>query len=306
MSKPPRDNVPTSPALQLIDAFDTWYAALEERHFARLTFSEVRRALQALSGLYVERRRRMRPGSPFDSAGKRAAFALFYGPLHFLQVRHLIRALGVCPGNYKRRGHGACAAADEQPAQIVDLGCGTGAAGAAWAVEMGGRSRIVGLDRNTWAVQEARWTYRVLGLKGQARREELDRARLRQKDSAIIAAFSINELAAETRSRMLCTLLSAARTGSVVLIIEPIAHRITPWWNEWADAFIKAGGRADDWRFAGDLPERLRLMDRSAGLDHTCLTCRSLWLRAASPRTSGGAGETRVECRMSSAEGVIQ
>lgn len=269
---------PESPALPLADAFDTWYAALEERHFARLTFSEVRRALQALSGLYVERRGRMQPGSALDSAGKRAAFALFYSPLHFLQVRHLVRALGARPSHSSHRAHGACGTADEQAVRIVDLGCGAGAAGAAWALETGGRSRIVGLDRHAWTVEEARWTYHVLGLKGQARREELDRVRLSRGDSAIVAAFSISELAVETRSRMLRTLLSAARAGSVVLIVEPIARRITPWWNEWADAFIEVGGRADDWRFASKLPERLRLMDRSAGLDHTYLTCRSLWL----------------------------
>jgi len=38
------------------DPFPAYYAALEARHRAELTFAEVRRALQALSSLYVERR----------------------------------------------------------------------------------------------------------------------------------------------------------------------------------------------------------------------------------------------------------
>ena len=54
-----------------------------------------------------------------DSAGKRAAFALFYAPLHFIAVTEVIRAL---------------ATSREAPATILDLGCGTGAAGAAWAL----------------------------------------------------------------------------------------------------------------------------------------------------------------------------
>jgi len=38
------------------------------------------------------------------------------------------------------------------------------------------------------------------------------------------------------------------------------------------------GAREDEWRFAAELPERMRLLDRAAGLDHAVLTARSLWL----------------------------
>jgi len=54
---------------------------------------EVTRALRALSSAYVERRHKVHAGATLDSAGKRAAFALFYGPLHFLCVAHLVSAL---------------------------------------------------------------------------------------------------------------------------------------------------------------------------------------------------------------------
>ena len=43
-------------------------------------------------------------------------------------------------------------------------------------------------------------------------------------------------------------------------------------------AFRAAGGRADTWRFKAVLPERMRLMDKAAGLHHQELTARSLWL----------------------------
>ena len=42
-------------------------------------------------------------------------------------------------------------------------------AGAAWALGAGGTPVITGIDRHPWAVDEARWTYRQLGLHGQAR-----------------------------------------------------------------------------------------------------------------------------------------
>jgi len=136
------------------DRFDAWYAELTARHLERLTFQELRRAVQALSSLYVERRERIDSGTALHGAGKRAAQALFFGPLHLLLVRRIVAALG---------------AASPPPRTIADLGCGTGAAGAAWALEAGGRPRLAATDRDAWAVTEAAWTQRSLGLRGQAR-----------------------------------------------------------------------------------------------------------------------------------------
>src|SRR5688500_19653458 len=76
------------------DTLSDWLAALEERHLANLRVPEVTRALRALSSAYVQRRHKVAAGATLDSAGKRAAFALFYGPLHFLTVAHVVRALG--------------------------------------------------------------------------------------------------------------------------------------------------------------------------------------------------------------------
>ena len=60
------------------DPFPAYYEALESRHRAELTFAEVRRALQALSSLYVERRDGIALGKALEGRGKRAAFALYY------------------------------------------------------------------------------------------------------------------------------------------------------------------------------------------------------------------------------------
>ena len=72
---------------------ERWLTALESRHFSDLTFQEVSRSLRALSATYVERRDRLREGAALSGAGKRAAFAVFYGPLHYLLVREIVRAI---------------------------------------------------------------------------------------------------------------------------------------------------------------------------------------------------------------------
>src|SRR3989441_12121558 len=96
------------------DRFVHWFEALEQRHLRNLNFSEIRRSVQALSSLYVSRRGRPEGSSALDGAGKRAAFAMFFGPLHFLLVREIVRALDA------RIPHDSA---------IFDLGCGTGVAG---------------------------------------------------------------------------------------------------------------------------------------------------------------------------------
>jgi hypothetical protein len=242
---------------------ETWYAALEERHLASLTFPEVRRALQALSALYVAKREKIAGGAALDGAGKRAAFALFYAPLHFATVGEVVLALH---------------ADDPPPAGIVDLGCGTGAAGAAWAIRSGGGSRISGIDTSGWAIGEADWNTRVLGVRATYRRGDLLGVRLGAPGQGIIAAYTLNEMSDEARETMRERLLTAARRGSRVLVVEPIAKRPVPWWASWEEAFTAAGGRADTWRFPARLPDRMKLLDKAAGLDHQQLTARSLWL----------------------------
>lgn len=241
---------------------EQWLEAAEARYLADLTPSELTRSLKALSSCYVERRAGLSSGQALSGAGKRAAFALFYAPLHFLVVREIARAL---IGNGRATG---------RPFPIVDLGCGTGAAGAAWAATTLGR--VTGYDVNPWAVQEAGWTYRVLGVDGQARRASIDRVRWPSQPSDLLAAFLVNELPSAARDALLPKLQDAARRGHRVLVIEPIARRVSPWFAAWQAAFETVGGRAGDWRFRVDLPPLVGRLDRAAGLDHRELTARTL------------------------------
>jgi len=243
------------------DLFPVWYAELETRHLQDLTFAELRRALTALSTVYVERRTTITRGAALDSAGKRAAFAMFYGPLHFLAVSHVIRELR------PRKPY---------PKRIIDIGCGTGAAGAAWAVAVGCKPSLRGYDLHPWAVKEAGWTWKQFGLEHAVARRDVSKVPMPGKKDGLLAAWVVNELREEIRDGLLPRLIGAAELGAEILIVEPIAKRPAPWWDTWAERFLQAGGRADHWDFQPEMPESLRLLDRAAKLDHRRFKLRTL------------------------------
>jgi Methyltransferase domain len=243
-------------------AFDTWIHDLETRHLANLRFAEVSRALRALSSTYIERRATIHHGAALAGAGKRAAFALFYGPLHYLIIREVVRGLEACIPD---------------PAVLVDLGCGTGASGAAWAAQVSPQRPAIAIDRNPWAIAEAAHTYRHFGLRVRTSQGDMASAAW-PAAAALLAAFAVNELAPDPRQRLLQRFLERAARGSAVLVVEPIARTVAPWWSSWQTAFAAAGGRADQWRFRPQLPDIVAKLDRAAGLDHRELTARSLWI----------------------------
>jgi ubiquinone/menaquinone biosynthesis C-methylase UbiE len=163
------------------------------------------------------------------------------------------------------------------PRRVLDLGCGTGSAGAAWSLAAEGRPTVEGLDRSGWAVEEAGRTFADLGLRGRARKGDAARAELSGFD-AVVLAYTVNELPDAARAELLPRLLAAPAR---VLVIEPLARRQLPWWDEWAAAFGSAGGRADEWRFPAALPDFPARLGRAAGLDTKLLTGRSLYRPAA-------------------------
>jgi hypothetical protein len=229
----------------------------------------VSRALRALSSTYVERRGRLGEGAALSGAGKRAAFALFYGPLHYLLTREIVRAL---PGALSAMSPMAAAPT------LVDLGCGTGAAGAAWAGAYASSPRILGIDRHPWALTEAAWTYRTLGLDARTRQADAAAAPLPKPPALVLAAFAMNELPDASREALLERLIVRAGGGDRVLIVEPLAGFVARWWGRWRNTVVAAGGRADEWRVRVELPPIVAKLDRAAGLNHRELTGRSLWI----------------------------
>ncbi len=243
-----------------------WIAELQERYGRTLTFPEIRKGVVALSRIYVEERRRIDRGAAFSGAGKRAAFACFYSPLHFLLVREVVTALG---------------AEREPPRRIFDLGCGLAVAAAAWATRCEPRPQVVGFEKSSWAADEARWLLATLALHGRIHQKPLHEAEPAGRGDAVVAAYAVNELDARGRAKLLDHLFGGAARGASILVIEPLARRTSPWWPEWQEKFLAASGRADEWRFAVELPPSLALLDRASGLDHRELTARSLYLGGA-------------------------
>ena len=237
--------------------FHNFLAELEKRHLADLRFSEVTRALRALSSAYVERRETALTGhKALDGAGKRAAFALYYGPIHFLLVQHIAGELGVTPA----RG------------TVVDLGCGTGVAGAAIAIATTPPLPVLGIDTHPWTLDEARFTYQTFGLRFDVRRGHAARTRLPSDTSCIVAAFVVNELNDADRDMLLRQLET---TQARILIVEPISQRISPWWPEWAEAL---GAQAHEWKVRVEMPPIVKRLAKAAGLRPDVLTARSLFV----------------------------
>lgn len=247
--------------------FDSYLQQLEQRHFANLTFSEVTRALRALSSAYVERRESaLADHKALEGAGKRAAFALYYGPLHFLLVQHIMRELN----------------APLAPGVVVDLGCGTGVAGAAIATSVTPALDVVGFDTHPWTLDEARFTYKAFGLHADVRRAHAGTVRFPKNTSIVVAAFVVNELKEKDRNALLDQLIGNRGPGSAsrphVLVIEPISQRISPWWDDWAGTFEKLGGRNDIWKARVETPMTIKRLAKSSGLRPDMLTARSLFL----------------------------
>lgn len=244
-------------------AFDTWFTALSERSNQDLTFREIRKALQALSQVYVQRRDKLSRGAALDTRGKRTAFALFYAPIHYLFTRALLHKLD----------HG-----QSTVNTIVDLGCGTGVAGAAWAMHTGGGATVQGYDLNRWAVSEARWTYQKLGIRGTAKESDARKVALPGRGGALIASYTVNELSDQARAQLLRSICSGIDAGMSLLIIEPIAKSPVPWWGEWSVAIEEKGGQADTWNLSIELPDELRQLDRAAKMHHDRIKGRTLWV----------------------------
>lgn len=244
---------------ELAERFDAWLESGVKRA-APLSFSDLRRGVQALSQRYVERRP---PEDALGSPAKRAAFATYFAGLHFLTAYGVVRALP------------AALAADV--ARIVDLGSGTGAAAAGVASALAAPAGVLALDRSGFALAEARTTLRAFALRGETRRAQLPSGlpKLRRGDLAL-AGWFLNELADEARARLVAALCDGLAAGARLLVLEPLAGRSVPWWDDVAAALRPLGVASGSVRWRVERPAWIAQMDKAARLDHGELGARVL------------------------------
>lgn len=258
------------------ERIDSWIEALLARHTAPFSTPEFLKAVRALSARYVESRQTLDSRSPLDSAGKRAAFAAFYAPLHFFTASQVFSTL-----------------AHHFPTTelIVDLGCGTGVVGAAWAACSSTQATLVGIDRNQWALAEARWNWATLGLRGRTTRAELDvpvrslvpdAYRKSLRGVGLVLGWAVNELPPARRDLLRDELFELSRAGASVIVLEPLARSATPWWSSWAERVAAVGGRADEWKFDVNWPARLAALDEAAGFRRESFGVKTLCLPGSS------------------------
>jgi SAM-dependent methyltransferase len=245
-------------------SFDAWLDETVARHSTELSFREIRKGVQALTQLYVERRAGADLAArALEGRGKRAALATYYAPLHFLVVHHVLAALG--PG---RLG-----AVDP----VVDLGCGTGASGAAAAATLGGHPRVTAVDRSGFVLGEARRTDAAFGLTVRTVRGRLPGALPRPAPGALwVLAWAVNELEPGAREALLPALVGGLERGVRLLILEPLAGPASPWWAAWRRALAPLGVEEPRFKLRVALPEWIARLDRAAGLDHRVLGARVL------------------------------
>ncbi len=252
---------------------EAWLEALERRHLADFTMSEVARALRALSSCYVERRGKLADGGALSSAGKRAAFALFYGPQHFLRRAE---DRGLAAGGRLSRKR----ARQLGRSRVRDWGGrrGLGTSGRRClrfgaSIVTPGRSRRPAGPTASSSCAGAPHAETSAGLTS---RRRVTKAKAALRHRAVLAAYAVNELAPAGRAALLSSLLDAhaqALASSSSSRSRGARCRGGPSGRRRSE---RAGGRADEWRFPADLPPATRHLARAAGLDPRELTARSL------------------------------
>ncbi len=244
-------------------AFDAWVESAAARFGASLEFREIRKGVQALSSLYVQRREGADLSArAIEGQGTRAALVTYYAPLHFLAAWHALAELGP-----ERLG---------SVSRVWDLGCGSGATGAAVALAVGA-DEVIGVDRSGFALGEARRTYAAFGLLGRTRRGRIPAAAPTPKPSELwVLGWAVNELEESNRRALFQTLTGALEAGVALVLLEPLAGSAVPWWRPWALALDDRGVWEGTLKRSLARPEWIARLDKASGLDHRVIGARIL------------------------------
>ena len=86
----------------------------------------------------------------------------------------------------------------------------------------------------------------------------------------------MNELGETERDALLARIEGALDAGARLLVLEPLAGGISPWWSSWRDALAPRGIEESELRAKVALPPLLADVDRATGLRHAELGARLL------------------------------
>ena len=87
-----------------------------------------------------------------------------------------------------------------------------------------------------------------------------------RRPEGIVIGWTLNELDDAKRALVAERLAHWVAKGSRLLVIEPVSKRVTPWWDEWVQKLPSAHCSVFEKRLRLDLPPKIALLARSAGL----------------------------------------
>ncbi|HCH61689.1 MAG TPA: hypothetical protein DFR83_02715 [Deltaproteobacteria bacterium] len=258
-----------------------WVDAAHARWARGLEFRELRRGAQAVSDVYVHKRKAGGLAErAVDGRGKRAAFVVYFGGLHLLLVQDWMS--GQAPPTVDR---------------ILDVGCGPGVVGAAAARWCGG-VRLHASDRVGRHLEVAAWTARQLGVKARTSKATLPTVLESARPSSLVTlGWVLNELPSADRDATFSMLVRVVRKGAGALIFAPLSLRASPWWPELARTLRRATTEPlheTEHRFQPERPSLIADLDRATRLNHATMGARVMYVApsrdSSRARASGSPG----------------
>ena len=250
---------------------EAWLEALERRHLADLTMSEVARALRALSSCYVERRSKLAEGGALSSAGQARGVRALLWPA--ASARHARDCRRRCHLRQIRSPTSSISGAEPvPPAPPGPSRLGVAARFAA-SIVIRGRSRKRAGPTGSFSC-DGRVVQASIAAHGMLQKRSAAEARPGTASSRRTPSTSSRP----TASLHCCSLARRLmRREPAFWSSSRLPGGSSPWWRDWQTAIERAGGRADEWRFPADLPPTQLALARAAGLDPRELTARSLF-----------------------------
>lgn len=244
----------------------TWWAKLEAIHNesrAGLTRRAWHQAIQAASRNYTSQRQRLSQ-SVAPSPAIQLAQHGYYGVMHALIVQAIAAYFHIQQWPFQR---------------LIDIGCNTGVAGLTLCAQLPTITSYIGLEPQRWAAKKAKQFQLACAIPGKIF-SGTGLTWQPQKGDLILLSFVLNEMTESQRKVLHSKLLHHLEKGAGILIIEPIARHITPWWDSWLQSFLPWSYSQANLQKAWPVqtPQMWFESHHGAGFHHQRWKARSLWI----------------------------